>query len=288
MRVGDKQLGAPQVLYKDTKANIQSMTVESGAFAYATNTSEIGYYDGSTWHWYSMPTSGTGIVGSGTSNTIPKFTGANAIGNSVISESNGNVGIGTTTPGGSSTTGTAILSIGNGIAPVGGVANQVSLFSADVSSSAELFAMDEAGNTLQLTPHPSKFLDNLPLKGREYPWAYSSANPYLGKSINVDMMGAIRAIEKLSGEKFIYLEDLPIDECADWDAGQEAQYILRQQEIDTAKSRLDEIEKKLAIETDPKRLGELQKEKNEIKIPEPYIKKAPPNWMKMRGVKSKL
>ena len=98
MRVNDVQLGAPQVLYKDTKANIQSMTVESGAFAYATDTSQMGYYDGSTWHWYSMPTSGTGIVGSGTANTIPKFTGANAIGNSVISENSGNVGIGTTSP----------------------------------------------------------------------------------------------------------------------------------------------------------------------------------------------
>ena len=88
MRVNDVQLGAPQVLYKDTKANIQSMTVESGAFAYATDTSEMGYYDGSTWHWYSMPTSGTVIVGSGTANTIPKFTGANAIGNSSLTESN--------------------------------------------------------------------------------------------------------------------------------------------------------------------------------------------------------
>jgi len=93
MRVGDKQLGAPQVLYKDTKANIQSMTVESGAFAYATDTSEMGYYDGSTWHWYSMPTSGTGIVGSGTANTVPKFTETNAIGDSVISETSNGVQI---------------------------------------------------------------------------------------------------------------------------------------------------------------------------------------------------
>jgi hypothetical protein len=38
------------------------------------------------------------VTGSGTPNTIPKFTGSTAIGDSVIAESNGNVGIGTTNP----------------------------------------------------------------------------------------------------------------------------------------------------------------------------------------------
>ena len=41
-----------------------------------------------------------GIGGSGNVNTITKFTGASTIGNSVITESGGNVGIGTSTPGG--------------------------------------------------------------------------------------------------------------------------------------------------------------------------------------------
>jgi len=634
MRVGDKQLGAPQVLYKDTKANIQSMTVESGAFAYATDTSEMGYYDGSTWHWYSMPTSGTGIVGSGTANTIPKFTGVNAIGDSVIKESGnkvgintspsatldivpvsssdtvfrtkslqstaplgselvgngnfstvpdtswtwgtgwahdttnfeadhtagntaaltqsvsvtngqtyqisitiknrtagsitldingvylynygsvnnftsndtytntlvanitgmatlsitptsdfngsvddisvkritnvsqpnivllddtgsvaceiranyslftlgigqyalsnnttavnnlaigwgalyknttgywntaigagallfntigklnlavgtnalyrntsgyynmalganalyqnttgyynvaigsyagyyissgganqtsnnsiylgyntkalangdtneiviganvvgfgsntiaygnssitkhifqaGNIGLGTTTPGGSSTTGTCVISIANGTAPVGGVANQVSLFSADVSSSAELFAMDEAGNTPQLTPHPSNFLDTLPTQNYEYPWAYTSTNAFLGKKITVDMMGAIRAIEKLSNKKFIYLENLPPEEIIDWDTIQEKYFAESQDKIAKAKVALDNIQKLLESESDLDKIRLLQEMKNDIVIPEPYIKKSPPNWMKMRGVKSKL
>lgn len=38
------------------------------------------------------------INGSGTANQIPKFTSRSQIGNSAITESNGNVGIGTTTP----------------------------------------------------------------------------------------------------------------------------------------------------------------------------------------------
>ena len=38
------------------------------------------------------------VTGSGTTNQVPKFTGATTIGNSAITESNGNVGIGTTSP----------------------------------------------------------------------------------------------------------------------------------------------------------------------------------------------
>lgn len=39
------------------------------------------------------------VGGSGTANTIPKFTAAATLGNSVITDNNGNVGIGTATPG---------------------------------------------------------------------------------------------------------------------------------------------------------------------------------------------
>src|SRR5690349_18835166 len=40
-----------------------------------------------------------GIGGSGTTNFLPKFTAANTVANSVISESGGNIGIGAATPG---------------------------------------------------------------------------------------------------------------------------------------------------------------------------------------------
>ncbi|MHC4093379.1 MAG: hypothetical protein ACYSVY_24425, partial [Planctomycetota bacterium] len=40
-----------------------------------------------------------GITGSGTANYIPKFTGTSTLANSVIYESGGNIGIGTTNPG---------------------------------------------------------------------------------------------------------------------------------------------------------------------------------------------
>jgi hypothetical protein len=38
------------------------------------------------------------VTGSGTTNNIPKFTGSSTIGDSVIAESNGNIGIGSSTP----------------------------------------------------------------------------------------------------------------------------------------------------------------------------------------------
>jgi hypothetical protein len=38
------------------------------------------------------------VTGSGTTNTIPKFTGSTSVGDSPIVEFNGNIGIGTTTP----------------------------------------------------------------------------------------------------------------------------------------------------------------------------------------------
>jgi len=52
MRYGDKQIGKPQILYVDTKTNIEAMTgLEEGSFAYATDTEEIGSYNGSSWSW---------------------------------------------------------------------------------------------------------------------------------------------------------------------------------------------------------------------------------------------
>lgn len=69
MRLGDKQIGSPQILYKNTKASIEAITtVEEGAIAYATDTKQHGTYNGSIWSWVSssyIPNDGW-IVGAGT------------------------------------------------------------------------------------------------------------------------------------------------------------------------------------------------------------------------------
>lgn len=51
MRKGDKQVGKPLVLFKDTKTNIESITNPiNGMMAYATDTEQLGYYTDS-WKW---------------------------------------------------------------------------------------------------------------------------------------------------------------------------------------------------------------------------------------------
>ena len=52
MKYSDEQIGIPEVVYNDTKANIEALTgVAEGAVAYATDTDELGTYSGATWTW---------------------------------------------------------------------------------------------------------------------------------------------------------------------------------------------------------------------------------------------
>ena len=198
--------------------------------------------------------------------------------------SQGNVGILTTVPGGSSTVGSAVLSIANGTEPVGGRSSQVSLFSKDVSGSAELFVMDAAGNKTQLSPHPTDFLDTLPVADRPFPWAYHSENEYLGKRIKVDLAGLVAAVEKLTGQKFMFVEDIP---QRSWDEDQEAQRLAREKEIQNALQQIAGLEQKIEAEEDEDKKQELIKQKESIVVPEPYVKKEPPKWIKGRIVIAK-
>jgi ethanolamine utilization microcompartment shell protein EutS len=52
------------------------------------------------------------ITGSGTTDYVPKFTGTSTIGNSVLYESSGKIGIGTTTPGSALTVNGAVAALG--------------------------------------------------------------------------------------------------------------------------------------------------------------------------------
>ena len=60
MRKGDNQIGFPQGLYANTKASIEAFAgVPEGAVAYATDTNELGTYNGSVWTWGSGGAWGT-------------------------------------------------------------------------------------------------------------------------------------------------------------------------------------------------------------------------------------
>ena len=132
--------------------------------------------------------------------------------------------------------------------PSGLPANAGGLYTKDVTSSAEVFAWDEAGNTPQLTPHPADFLDTLPLADRPYPWAYSSSNSFMGIEIKVDLAGLVSEVEKLSSKQFMFIKTLPASQKVDWDQHQ------------------DDLK---------------QKNKN-------YVRKRPPKWMVDRGVATNI
>jgi len=104
----------------------------------------------------------------------------------------------------------------NGAVPTSSPANAVQLYAEDVTSSSELKVRDEAGNVTTLSPHNFNLFT--PDSSYELPWSYYSRNEYIGKEINIDMYGAIKAIEELAGKKFIYTVDIP---KRDWNIDQE-------------------------------------------------------------------
>ena len=77
-----------------------------------------------------------------------------------------------------------------------GVANRASLYAKDVSSSAELFVRDEAGNVTQISPHNT-----------QGEWIYYSENVKTGKRFKVNMEKMIRRLEQITGEDFIEIDD---------------------------------------------------------------------------------
>jgi len=77
-----------------------------------------------------------------------------------------------------------------------GVTNRASLYSKDVSSSAELFVRDEAGNVTQISPHNT-----------EGEWVYYSENSITGKRFKVNMEKMIRKLQEITGENFIEIDE---------------------------------------------------------------------------------
>jgi hypothetical protein len=89
----------------------------------------------------------------------------------------------------------------NGTVPTASVTDGVLLYSEDVATSAELKVRDEAGNITVLGPHTFTGIPGG--RSEEMAWAFYSERD--GKYINVDMLKLARAIEKLTGEKLVYI-----------------------------------------------------------------------------------
>jgi len=130
----------------------------------------------------------------------------------VYIQEGGNVGIGVTEFGSG---GTKVLALGNGTAPTTSPADMIQLYARNFAdpqdplqtATSELFVRDEDGSAVDLSPHIFALFQ--PDAAEPFPWSYYAENNYLGKVINVDMAGAIRAIERLSGKQFIFYSDVP-------------------------------------------------------------------------------
>ena len=194
-----------------------------------------GYYDAQEIRLYTDP------ISSATNQGIER----------VRITSSGDVGIAATSE--PSANGGAVLFFGDNAADPTMAANTAGFYGKDVAGTVEAFAVDEAGNAAQLTPH--NFTLFTPNPSFEYPWSYYAKNKYIGREINVDLFGMIRAVENLTGEQFIYLQDLPASELSDWNVEQEKE-VLR------------------SVERRKK-----QQENKEI-VENLYIKKSMPDWMK--------
>lgn len=81
-----------------------------------------------------------------------------------------------------------------------GVDDYAGIYAQDVSSSAELYALDEAGNSTRISPHD-------PVTGE---WVFYSENIHTGRRVQVNMEKLVRVVEEMSGQKLLLEE---IVEC---------------------------------------------------------------------------
>jgi len=105
-------------------------------------------------------------------------------------------------------TSTGVLGIKNGTAPSSSPVDAVQIYAEDVSSSSELKVRDEAGNITTLSPHNFSLIPEGP--SEEMAWSYYSEKD--GKRINIDMLKAIRLLEKLTGEKLVHITESKINQ----------------------------------------------------------------------------
>ena len=134
------------------------------------------------------------ITGNSASNYLT-FSSANA--ERMRLDSSGNLLVGTTT---TPTSSAKNIVLANGTAPTASATDGVILYAEDVSSSSELKVRDEAGNITTLSPHNFDLIPQGP--SEDMAWSYYSERD--GKQINVDMLKAIRVLEKLSGEQLVF------------------------------------------------------------------------------------
>lgn len=80
--------------------------------------------------------------------------------------------------------------------------NEVALVT---STNAEFRVRDSSGNVTTLSPHNTSLIPDSIKSTQNFPMTYYSRNDRLGYEMNVDMLSFIRAVEKMTGEQYIYV-----------------------------------------------------------------------------------
>ena len=119
-------------------------------------------------------------------------------------DASGNVGIGEIPQTLKGTATKALMFGDNGQNVLATSLNTAGLFAKDTGGTVKLYAFDEGGNQSAISPHVFKMFDQPdPLA-----WSYYGINHETKQEINVDIYGAIEAIENLTGKKFIFKQDI--------------------------------------------------------------------------------
>jgi hypothetical protein len=120
----------------------------------------------------------------------------------IVVKKSGDVGIGATAN--PTANGGKVLFFGDNTADPTMASNTAGFYGKDVSGTVEAFAVDEAGNAAQLTPHnyagPVQ-----PLTGVLH-WSQYHRNEFAGVEKWYDMERALLALEELTGETFIHTQ----------------------------------------------------------------------------------
>ena len=135
-----------------------------------------------------------------------------------VSASNAGVGINSVDK--PTANGTGCLFFGDSQEPTL-AANTCAFYGDDVAGTVEAFAVDEAGNQVQLTQHNET-------TGEVIHW---SANSYSGRKLLIWMERAFRALERITGEQYVVETWRPVEQCRDWNAVQAQQAAARDAEI---------------------------------------------------------
>jgi len=136
-----------------------------------------------------QPAAGASLLVVPTTNSTTSFQVQNDAGQPLLNVNavNGNVGIGTTSP-------AYKLEVSGPVMMEDAATPSASSGHSGIySSSGELFALDGAGNSTQLSPHDTATGE----------WIFYSKNVKTGRVVRVDMERLVRKIEEITGEQFL-------------------------------------------------------------------------------------